>query len=461
MEKINIENESIVFHKEERPTCFKEVVGQEDILKQIDNAIATNQVQYAYIFEGLRGTGKTSVARIMSNKLICQSRTEDNEPCKKCRACKTYKNNPMQADIIEINSADSRGIKEMRELKSQLGYATEFGYRIVIIDEVHKVTEDGATALLKTLEEPPKNTVFILVTTDVDKILPEIRSRCITFKFEPISPGHIKEKLLQVAFNRGIEITEEAVNEISLNSEGCLRDALKFLQQAYIKTGGPIKKEDLRGIFNIEGKYIKQLISLMLSGKANESLICIDSNSKNISMHDFDYILKRLRYIVASGKGLSQCARGVLLHLMKIFIDTKRQSVCNIKSEILLEVAILESVLYINDNEDAKKEIIDSLNLNKNLKTMENKKISINKKELFFEIIAVADEDMKLKLSASNCFLDNSGSILEFRAKTAQEKELLREILKQDIPQRAKHVAGISGFIVKTKKEKSNKKDNC
>ncbi|HCR08314.1 MAG TPA: DNA polymerase III subunit gamma/tau, partial [Sutterellaceae bacterium] len=215
-------------YRKYRPTTFNEVVGQETIIQTLKNAKAQDRVAHAYLFCGPRGTGKTTIAKIFARMLNCTS-TEDNQPCGECENCKMALNGS-HPDIIEIDAASNNGVEEVRNLIDRVKYAPMQGqYKIYIIDEVHMMTKSAFNALLKTIEEPPKHIVFIFATTEPNKVLPTIISRCQRFDFSKVSAKDIAQRLTTVCEQEKIQIDAEAIGLIASLADGGMRDALSIL----------------------------------------------------------------------------------------------------------------------------------------------------------------------------------------------------------------------------------------
>ncbi len=216
-----------------RPQSFKDVVGQESLVKALSNAIELNRIANAYLFCGPRGTGKTSSARILAKSLNCEH-GPTLTPCQECASCKDI-TNATGLDVIEIDAASNRGIQDAKELISKVQYAPINGkYKIFIIDEVHMLSNDAFNALLKTFEEPPKNVIFILATTEPHKVLETIVSRCQRFDLRRITTEDIIKRLREIADIENIKITQEALFTIAKNVSGGLRDSLALLDQVSI-----------------------------------------------------------------------------------------------------------------------------------------------------------------------------------------------------------------------------------
>ena len=214
-----------------RPQNFNQVIGQEITKTTLQNSILNNRTVHSYLFSGPRGTGKTTMARIFAKALNCINRQINSaEPCNTCINCKSINDNAF-IDLIEIDAASNRGIDEIRSLKEAVRFAPsqKNGYKIYIIDEAHMLTKDASNALLKTLEEPPSNTIFILATTDAHKMIPTILSRVQKFDFKPLSHSELKQKILFIVKEEKIKIDEQVVNQIILQAMGGARDAESIL----------------------------------------------------------------------------------------------------------------------------------------------------------------------------------------------------------------------------------------
>ncbi|MBI4300451.1 MAG: DNA polymerase III subunit gamma/tau, partial [Chloroflexi bacterium] len=224
---------SQVFYRKWRPSTFAEVVGQEPVTRTLRNALIEERLAHAYLFCGPRGTGKTSTARILAKAVNCLGPTVDREPCNTCSTCQAISEG-RALDLIEIDAASNRGIDEIRDLREKVNYApNEMRYKVYIIDEVHMLTEPAFNALLKTLEEPPRHTIFILATTEVHKIPATILSRCQRFDFRRLPLGAATDRLRHICAEEGIEAEVEALNLIARSATGSLRDAENLLQQLH------------------------------------------------------------------------------------------------------------------------------------------------------------------------------------------------------------------------------------
>ena len=227
-----------------RPQLFRDVVGQEVVVKTLQNAIANNKISHAYLFSGPRGTGKTTVARIFAKTLNCENPVLQ-EPCDKCRSCHEIADG-ISPDVIEIDAASNNGVDEIRDIREKAKFLPSgTKYKIYIIDEVHMLSTGAFNALLKTLEEPPSHVVFILATTEAQKIPSTIASRCQRFEFKALTVSEISKKLRLVCSDENVEITEEALTSIAESAEGALRDALSVLDQAISYSDEKVTIEDV------------------------------------------------------------------------------------------------------------------------------------------------------------------------------------------------------------------------
>lgn len=236
-------------YRKYRPTNFDEVVGQTHIIQTLKNAIVQNRIAHAYLFCGPRGTGKTSIAKIFAKTLNCTN--SQDAPCGVCENCKMAANGS-HPDIIEIDAASNNGVDEVRNLIDKVKYAPMQGkYKIYIIDEVHMMTSGAFNALLKTIEEPPAHVIFIFATTEPNKVLPTIISRCQRFDFNKVSMHDIKYRLSVVCKSEGIEIDENGLTLIAQLADGGMRDALSILDQCVAYCSSHIDVNDIRKIYGV------------------------------------------------------------------------------------------------------------------------------------------------------------------------------------------------------------------
>jgi DNA polymerase-3 subunit gamma/tau len=260
-----------------RPQIFRDVVGQEQIVTALQNALAQNRLTHAYLFSGPRGTGKTSVAKIIAKAVNCLE-SKEGEPCNECSSCKDIKQGNFM-DVVEIDAASNRGIDEIRELREKVRIMPAQGNKkVYIIDEVHMLTTEAFNALLKTLEEPPESVIFILATTELQKIPATIVSRCQTYQFRRITVKEIKQRLEQVAAANGIEISPEALDLIARRSNGGLRDALSILDQIYSYQGSVIDKKHVLDVLGlVDDAFMVELIDALLANDAGKVIRLVNT----------------------------------------------------------------------------------------------------------------------------------------------------------------------------------------
>ena len=219
-----------VLYRKYRPKVFSDVFGQDHVTSTLQNEIKNNRISHAYLFTGSRGTGKTTCAKILAKAINCPN-AHDGEPCNECEICRAIENGSV-SDVIEIDAASNRKVDDIRELRDSTNYTPSAAkYRVFIIDEVHMLTTEAFNALLKTLEEPPEHVVFILATTDIQKVIPTIRSRCQRFDFKRIQPETMAVRLQQVSDAEGLTLDDDAAVLIARIADGALRDGLSILDQ--------------------------------------------------------------------------------------------------------------------------------------------------------------------------------------------------------------------------------------
>lgn len=263
-------------YRKYRPDNFDNIVGQEAIIKILQNAVKENKIAHAYLFSGPRGTGKTSVAKLLAKTVNCLD-PQNGTACGKCEICK-HIDIDNTTDIIEIDAASNNGVDEIRELKNKINFVpSRCKYRVYIVDEVHMLSIGAFNALLKTLEEPPTHVIFILATTEAHKIPLTIVSRCQNLNFKKIIEDKIRERLVLIASEEKIKIEEEAVREIAHLSDGGMRDAIGMLEQLSAFSNDEISLEDVLKISGtISELEIKELLNAIFDNNATKIFDIID-----------------------------------------------------------------------------------------------------------------------------------------------------------------------------------------
>ena len=284
-----------VLARKYRPKTFDEVIGQDDIVKTLKNAVDSDRVAHAYIFSGTRGVGKTSIARILARSVNCE-KGPTSHPCGVCRAC-TEMLGGNAVDVIEIDGASNTGVDDIRELKENIMYSPQsLKYKIYIIDEVHMLSKSAFNALLKTLEEPPEHVKFIFATTEIYKVPETILSRCQRFTFKRIAPTVIYLKLKKIAEEENIEISDENLMTIASLSDGSLRDALSAFDTVISYYGKEIK-EDVGNILGVTGKETIKKITEYIFKKDYENSIKI-INDIYIAGTDIRQFIRQLAFFL-------------------------------------------------------------------------------------------------------------------------------------------------------------------
>lgn len=264
-------------YRKYRPKTFDDVCGQEIIVTTLKNSLKNNKLTHAYLFIGPRGTGKTSIAKLFAKTINCEH-LKDGISCEECDICKMSNNNE-NVDIIEMDAASNNGVDQVREIKNRVSLMpTMSKYKIYIIDEVHMLTTEAFNALLKTLEEPPKHIIFILATTDPQKVPLTILSRCQCFEFKPIFKKLMIERIKYICDTENIKIDEDAIEQICEDSNGCLRDAIGLLDQLNSYTNGNIT---LDSVYMINGRVnnndIKEILDNIIQSNLNKIFDLSDS----------------------------------------------------------------------------------------------------------------------------------------------------------------------------------------
>ncbi|MEA1962481.1 MAG: DNA polymerase III subunit gamma/tau [Bacillota bacterium] len=284
-----------------RPQTFGEVVGQEQTVAALRNAVREQRLSHAYLFSGPRGTGKTSIAKILAKSVNCQN-PKNGEPCNECSSCQDI-NHGNFMDVIEIDAASNRGIDEIRDLREKVRVLPAQGKKkVYIIDEVHMLTTEAFNALLKTLEEPPESVVFILATTEPQRIPSTILSRCQRYGFKRLTLMQIHARLQDVAEQNQLDITPDAIDLIAQRANGGMRDALGMLDQLQAYKEGAINRGDVLDILGlVDDVFVAQLMEAVLSG-------------------DTGTIIEMLSSALHQGKEASQLVRETALYLRDLLL---------------------------------------------------------------------------------------------------------------------------------------------
>jgi len=291
-----------VLARKYRPQHFSDVVGQDAIVATLKNAVKHKRVAHAYLLCGPRGTGKTTLARLLAKVLNCLNLNDDFEPCNTCPSCKEITSGS-SLDVLEVDGASNRGIEEIRRINETVAYSSSKGlYKVYIIDEVHMLTKEAFNALLKTLEEPPPKVVFVFATTEPHKVLPTIMSRCQRFNLNRIPTPSILHKLTHISTEQQLDIQQEALLMIASRAEGSLRDAESLLDQILAFHEGSITTDVVSTILGIMPKEI--FFSLDNAGKEGRLSVAFDIAHQ----------------LFSQGKDLNHFLEGLLEHYRNILL---------------------------------------------------------------------------------------------------------------------------------------------
>ncbi len=336
-----------VLYRKYRPTNFDQIVGQDYIINILKKAVVNNKLSHAYLFSGPRGTGKTSTAKVFAKAINCEDNNLGN-PCDKCPSCVEFDGSP---DIIEIDAASNNGVDEIRELRNNVKLVPALSkYKVYIIDEVHMLSIGAFNALLKTLEEPPAHVIFILATTDAQKIPVTVISRCQRFDFHQLSSDVISNYLLDICQAEGIKASKEATDEIAYLSDGAMRDALGLLDQILSVVNKELKTVDVEKIIKTVSKQKLEELYLAIESNDAEKTSKIVNDLAN-SGYDFTSFVNKLvkflrdkAILVKQNKNNSQMPftkiKNLIFNLNKILYNSKTE----ISPYLLAEIELLDNI---------------------------------------------------------------------------------------------------------------------
>ena len=375
-------------YRKYRPADFNSVVGQDSIIKTLKNSIKNHNFSHAYMFFGPRGTGKTTVSKIFARNINCLN-SNDGIACEECSACKVSFSKDC-VDIIEIDAASNNGVDEIRDLKNKISLVpSELKYKVYIIDEVHMLSIGAFNALLKTLEEPPEHAIFILATTDPQKVPETIISRCQCFSFKRISDKAIVDRLKYVCSSEDIDVEEDVLENIALLSDGGLRDALGSLDKLVSYTENKITIDDFNEVNGvISSNDMDVFLSDILSGNIPNVLTSIakfNDSGKNL-IQIMSQLINFSRDIVVNYY-ISNKEYNFSIDVVQNFVNILNEKMFDIKksgnTKIYIEMLLLK---FINDYVNLKTKIVEKNNyvkeINKNTFVTNNNEVTVNEEKI-------------------------------------------------------------------------------
>lgn len=403
-------------YRKYRPDTFDKVYGQKHITDILKNQIETKNISHAYIFSGSRGTGKTSCAKIFARAINCLN-LQDGNPCNKCENCMSSLEEST-LDIVEMDAASNRRIDDIRELRDKVIYPpTKLKYKVYIIDEAHMITNEGFNALLKIMEEPPKHLVFILATTEIDKIPQTILSRCQRYEFKMINAKDISDNIKYILNDLNRKMDDDAIELIANKADGAMRDALSILDQVLSIEKENITKQDINDILGIvDNTGIFKLVNSIIKKDATEVLDNLYTVSHNKPVENvMDELLNHFRNLLLSKNGLDKIRQNntqyndeynaqselitnrQIVESMSIIIEHQKKLKQADNQKAILEILVMRLIDYI-DYDD----LIARVNtLEDKLKNIEQNGIKINSSQKLVEFDEKIDKNIEISQKSS------------------------------------------------------------
>lgn len=348
-----------------RPLGFTDVVGQEHVIRTLRNSMKANRIRHAYLFSGPRGTGKTTTARLLAKAVNCTHEDMEQRPCNECAACVAV-NEGRFLDLIEIDAASHTGVDDVRELRDRIAFSPAEGrYKVYIIDEVHRFSANAFDALLKTLEEPPDHALFVLATTEIDKVPATIKSRCLPFEFRRLSLTEVTDRLAFIAEQEGLKIERAALELIAREGTGSVRDSISLLDQVVADPSEEITLELTQRILGTaSARAVRELVEALLERSVARGLHIINSaiDSGSDPRQFGKQMVEHLRAILVTqtaGADLVEASqddrelfsqqansitRSGLLRVIRHFSDAINTSHSGWQPQLALELAFIESL---------------------------------------------------------------------------------------------------------------------
>lgn len=309
----------VVSARKYRPSTFASVVGQQSLTTTLKNSIATGRLAHSYLFCGPRGVGKTTCARIFAKTINCSNLTSDFEPCNECESCKAFNEN-RSYNIHELDAASNNSVDDIRSITDQVRIPPQIGkYSVYIIDEVHMLSASAFNAFLKTLEEPPSYAIFILATTEKNKVLPTILSRCQVYNFQRISIKDVANQLQYIAEKENVKTDIEALNVIAQKADGAMRDALSIFDQLVASTSGDVTYKNVAENLNIlDYDYYFKFVNYFLEEKIPDCLLAFNEIlNKGFDAHIF------IGGLASHLRNLMVCKEPATLELLEVGEETQ------------------------------------------------------------------------------------------------------------------------------------------
>ncbi len=418
----------VALYRKYRPQNFSDMIGQEHITKILKNQIVSSKISHAYIFSGTRGTGKTTAAKVFARAVNCLN-NQEGEPCNECEACRSILEGNT-TDVVEMDAASNNSVENIRSIRQEVAYSTTgLKYKVYIIDEAHMLSTSAFNALLKTLEEPPENVIFILATTEEHKILPTILSRCIRFEFKKIGKAGIVQRLEHVLKDYNVHYDIEALEHIAELADGGMRDALSILERCITSGEGEITEQKIEEII---GTVPKKLIQDIVAGVLEYNITKVD---------------ELVNTILSSGKDLRNISASITQEFLKVLIAVSCGDNVDI-SEELKDVCGKVSVTRIQEIIKHMSKLDDDLRQSNNvamlfkakLLELSTKVVSLDESELLAKIKELEMKIEKLEMTGIKVQAEPKAKVQkqEKQVETAPKEEATEQVQTVEKPKEAK-----------------------